>query len=77
MWVLSSCFLAQAVERLNLKPRNMRDLITDQPFTKADLVTLQDPMDLGKFNMSSFHHLKNSLTVGEEGRWCAVSVVMV
>jgi peptidyl-prolyl cis-trans isomerase-like protein 2 len=59
-------YCMEAVERLNLKPRNMRDLITDQPFTKADLVTLQDPTDLGKFNMSSFHHLKNSLTVGEE-----------
>ena len=49
--------------------------MTDEPFTKADVVTLQDPTDLTKFNMSSFHHLKNSLTVGEEGRWmCGVDV---
>ena len=64
---MSLLFLHQAVERLNLKPRNMRDLITDVPFTKGDLVTLQDPTDLGKFNMTAFHHLKNSLKVGEEG----------
>lgn len=55
------------MERLNLKPRNMRDLVTDEPFTRADLVTLQDPTNLGKFDMTSFHHLKNSLRVGEEG----------
>ena len=57
----------QAVERLNLKPRNMRDLVTDEPFTRTDLVTLQDPTNLGKFDMTSFHHLQNSLRVGEEG----------
>ena len=55
------------MERLNLKPHNMKDLMTEQPFTRADLITLQDPTDLSKFNMTSFHHLKNSLTVGEEG----------
>ena len=64
---VSHHLLAQAVERLNLKPRNMKDLITDQPFTRADLVTLQDPTDLSKFNMSSFHHLRHSLKLGEEG----------
>ena len=61
----------QAVERLNLKPSNMRDLITDEPFTRADLVTLQDPTDLDKFNMSTFHHIKHSLSAeeaeGQEG----------
>lgn len=59
-------YCMEAVERLNLKPRNMRDLVTDEPFTRADLVTLQDPTNLGKFDMTSFHHLKNSLRVGEE-----------
>ena len=56
----------QGVERLNLKPSNMRDLVTDEPFTRADLVTLQDPTDLEKFNMSTFHHIKHKLSAEEE-----------
>lgn len=67
----------QAVERLNLKPQNMRDLVTDEPFTRADLVTLQDPTNLGKFDMTSFHHLKNSLRVGEEGMCGGMELVHV
>ena len=64
----------QAVEQLNLKAHNMRDLMTDEPFVRDDLVTLQDPTDLNKFNMTTFHHLKNSLTVGEEGECVCVCV---
>ena len=55
------------MQRLNLKPCSLRDLITDETFTRADIVTLQDPMDLDKFNMTTFHHLNHSLTVDEEG----------
>lgn len=53
----------QAVERLNLKPRHFRDLLTDEPFTRADIITLQDPMAPERFDVSSFYHVKNKLAV--------------
>ena len=31
----------EAVETLNIKTKNYKDLLTDQPFTKADIITLQ------------------------------------
>lgn len=36
--VLSS---AQAVEQLNIKAKNFRDLLTDEPFSRQDIITLQ------------------------------------
>ena len=58
------CFL-QAVERLNLKPRHFHDLITDEPFTRADIITLQDPMAPERFDVTSFYHVKNKLSAKE------------
>lgn len=31
----------EAIDELNLKPRFMKDLLTDQPFTKSDIITIQ------------------------------------
>ena len=31
----------QAVEQLNIKPKNFKDLLTDEPFTRKDIVTIQ------------------------------------
>eukprot|EP00731_Ephydatia_muelleri_P023544 Em0015g1127a len=56
----------EAVERLNVKAKNFRDLLTDEPFQKSDIITLQDPTDLEKFDISSFHHIKNNLTIDED-----------
>lgn len=56
------------MERLNLKSRHFVDLLTDQPFVRSDIITIQDPTDLEKFDVSKFHHVKNSLTVDEEGQ---------
>ncbi|KXJ21246.1 RING-type E3 ubiquitin-protein ligase PPIL2 isoform X2 [Exaiptasia diaphana] len=54
-------YCLDAVEELNLKAKNMRDLLTDAPFTRKDIITLQDPSNLDKFNFSTFHHLKKNL----------------
>jgi hypothetical protein len=34
-------YLFQAVERLNIKTQHYKDLITDEPFTRKDIITLQ------------------------------------
>ena len=57
----------QAVERLNLKPAFFKDLLTDEPFTRKDLITIQDPTNLDKFNLTNFFHLKKNLKVLDEG----------
>ncbi|XP_034949000.1 RING-type E3 ubiquitin-protein ligase PPIL2 [Chelonus insularis] len=59
-------FSWEAVEQLNIKTKNWKDLINDQPFTRADIITLQNPSDASKFNLSRFHHIKNNLKVEDE-----------
>jgi peptidyl-prolyl cis-trans isomerase-like protein 2 len=58
----------QAVEQLNIKAKNWKDLLNDEPFQRKDLITLQDPNNIEKFNLSTFHHLKNNLKVENEGQ---------
>ncbi|XP_064612285.1 LOW QUALITY PROTEIN: RING-type E3 ubiquitin-protein ligase PPIL2-like [Liolophura sinensis] len=64
--VTGNVFSYDAVERLNLKAKFMRDLLTDEPFTRKDLITIQDPTNLDKFNISSFYHVKNNLKVEDD-----------
>ena len=57
----------QAIEQLNIKAKNWKDLLTDEPFKRSDLITLQDPNHLDKFNITQFYHVKNNLKVESEG----------
>ncbi|XP_071445921.1 RING-type E3 ubiquitin-protein ligase PPIL2 [Hetaerina americana] len=59
-------FCFEAVEQLNIKVKNWKDLLTDEAFERKDLIVLQDPNNIEKFNLSSFHHLKNNLKVEDE-----------
>lgn len=59
----------QAVEQLNIKASNWKDLINDQPFTRQDIITIQDPNNAMKFNLSTFHHIKNNIRVEDEGKF--------
>ncbi|KAK0085615.1 hypothetical protein PV326_005842 [Microctonus aethiopoides] len=59
-------FSFDAVEQLNIKTRNWKDLLNDEPFIRADLITIQDPTNATKFNLSRFHHIKNNLKVEDE-----------
>lgn len=36
----------EAVQELNIKPKLMKDLLTDQPFTRKDIIHIQDPLNL-------------------------------
>ncbi|XP_050702213.1 RING-type E3 ubiquitin-protein ligase PPIL2-like [Eriocheir sinensis] len=56
----------EAVDQLNIKVNNWRDLLTDTPFTRADLVIIQCTDDLSKFNISQFHHVKHGLKIEDE-----------
>lgn len=59
-------FSMEAVEQLNIKTKNWKDLISDEPFERKDIITLQDPQNLGKFNISKFHHVVKNLRVETE-----------
>ena len=59
--------MCQAVEQLNIKPNFWKDLITDEPFTRKDIITIQDPTNLDKFNLASFFHICKNLKLVNEG----------
>jgi len=59
-------FSYEAVEELNLKTKNFKDLLDDTPFVRSDILVIQDPRNSTKFNLSSFHHVKHSLKVNDE-----------
>lgn len=56
-------FSYEAVDQLNIRAKNWKDLLTDEPFTRQDIITLQDPANLDKFNLTRFHHLNHNLKV--------------
>ncbi len=63
----SFCFW-QAIERLNIKPKYWQDLISNEPFTRKDLITIQDPDNLEKFNYTSFYHIRKNLKLDDGKR---------
>jgi len=59
-------FSNEAVEQLNIKTKNWKDLITDVKFVRTDIVVIQDPSNLSKFNMQTFFHLKHNQKLPDE-----------
>jgi peptidyl-prolyl cis-trans isomerase-like protein 2 len=47
-----------AIEQLNIKTKNWKDLLTDEKFNRKDIITLQDPHNMGLRNMLDFHFVK-------------------
>jgi len=56
-----------AIKEMNLKPKNWFDLITGEAFEKKDLVTIQDPHNLGNRDLKKFMEVKKRL-LNLEGR---------
>ncbi|XP_071848764.1 RING-type E3 ubiquitin-protein ligase PPIL2-like [Apostichopus japonicus] len=55
-----------AVEELNIKAKNWTDLTTGKPFVRKDIIVLQDPAKLDKFNISNFYHIQKNVKVTTE-----------
>lgn len=47
------------IHRLNIKAKNWNDLLTDEEFTRKDLITIQDPKNLDARDMSKFKYLQD------------------
>lgn len=56
-------FSYEAVDQLNIKTKNWKDLVDDTPFQRKDLITIQDPQNIQKFDISKFHHIQKNLRV--------------
>ncbi|KAF8465261.1 cyclophilin-like domain-containing protein [Kalaharituber pfeilii] len=55
------------IERLNIKAKNWKDLITEEEFKRQDIITLQDPKRLQSRDMSTFKYLQEGTsTLSEE-----------
>mmetsp|Transcript_21746 Transcript_21746/g.55163 ORF Transcript_21746/g.55163 Transcript_21746/m.55163 type:complete len:579 (-) Transcript_21746:91-1827(-) len=52
-----------AIQQLCLKSNNMHDLLTEAPFTRADIITLFDPHDESRRRVDSFAHVREGLQV--------------
>nr|XP_009617987.1 peptidyl-prolyl cis-trans isomerase CYP65 [Nicotiana tomentosiformis] len=59
-------FCYEAVKELNIKTKNWKELLTDEPFTREDLITIQNPNALDAKVLLDFDHVKKSLTVDDE-----------
>ncbi|KAN0041279.1 hypothetical protein ACTFIV_003816 [Dictyostelium citrinum] len=52
----------EAVNKLNIEAKNWFDLLSDKPFTKNDIITIQDPVNrVNKNNISNFHFVKEGI----------------
>ncbi|KAF9875644.1 hypothetical protein CkaCkLH20_07025 [Colletotrichum karsti] len=58
----ANVFAWDTVERMNIKAKNWQDLVDDEKFTRADIITLQDPQNAASRDLSQFKFLKD----GEE-----------
>lgn len=55
-------FAWDTVEKLNIRPKMWRDLVTDEEFGRKDILTLQDPQNIESRNLNSFKFLKDGET---------------
>ncbi|KAF6139070.1 hypothetical protein GIB67_010796 [Kingdonia uniflora] len=56
----------EAIKELNVKTKNWKELLTDEPFTREDLITIQNPNALDIKVLDDFDHVKKSLKVDNE-----------
>jgi peptidyl-prolyl cis-trans isomerase-like 2 len=57
----ANVFAWETVERMNIKAKSWRDLVDDEPFTRADIITLQDPQNAASRNLAQFKYLQDGL----------------
>jgi peptidyl-prolyl cis-trans isomerase-like protein 2 len=59
-------FAWDTVERLNIKAKNWRDLVSDDEFTRKDIITLQDPQNIESRNFGAYKHVQDGVMPGSE-----------
>ncbi|GAA5879833.1 hypothetical protein JCM16303_004199 [Sporobolomyces ruberrimus] len=56
-------YARESIDRLNAKPGNWNDLMTDEPFVRKDIITLQDPLNVQAKDLSKFDYVRRNLEV--------------
>ncbi|ONL94738.1 Peptidyl-prolyl cis-trans isomerase CYP65 [Zea mays] len=59
-------FCYEAIQELNIKPKNWKELLTDEPFTRNDLITIQNPNVVDGKVLGEFDHVKKGLKLEDE-----------
>lgn len=60
-------FAYDTIERLNIKAKMWRDLVSDEEFGRKDIIVLQDPQNIEARNLTSFKYLQDGVsTLTEE-----------
>ncbi|XP_020574806.1 peptidyl-prolyl cis-trans isomerase CYP65 [Phalaenopsis equestris] len=59
-------FSHEAIKELNIKNKNWKELLTDEPFTKDDLITIQNPHALDSKVVVEFDHFKKNLKLEDD-----------
>lgn len=60
----ANVFAYDTIERLNIKAKMWKDLVSDESFSRKDIITLQDPQNLAARNLSAFKYIKDGEDAG-------------
>lgn len=63
IWQSGHVYCNRAIRELCVKNKSMKDLITEKSFSKDDIIDVQHPLHLEKFNFTTFDYLKKGLDV--------------
>lgn len=55
-------FAYDTVERLNIKSKNWKDLVSEEDFKRSDIITLQDPQNIESRDLSRFKYLQEGVS---------------
>lgn len=55
-----------SLQLLAIKPKTWRDLVSDEPFKREDIITIQDPANVKARDARDFDYVKNAKTVSGE-----------
>lgn len=57
-----------SIQLLAIKPKTWRDLVSDEPFQRSDIITIQDPKNLASRDLREYDYVKKDKKVdGESG----------
>jgi peptidyl-prolyl cis-trans isomerase-like protein 2 len=55
-----------SINLLAIKPKTWRDLISDEPFTRSDIITIQDPNNLAARDLREYDYVKKDRKVTDD-----------
>jgi len=67
----------KAIKELNYKHKNMRDLLEDEPFTKQDVIHIQDPENMEKRAISHFMNIKKGEALAAKPKFNRATATIV